>query len=109
MQKICQKIVRVQNGLITEIYDGLIYRDFNDNDRAIKELLMEDVGMDFDAMLQTYEKLIFDLASSNIDNPDMQAMIKNRLPEGWLDWAETIYREEGRQEQSLQQKSQPIL
>ncbi len=53
---------------------------------------MEDVGMDFDAMLQTYEKLIYDLASSNIDNPDMQAMIKNRLPEGWLDWAETIYR-----------------
>jgi len=91
MQKICQKIVRVQDGLITEIYDGLIYRDFQDNQSAIKELLMDDVGLDFDGILQTYEKLIYDIACSNIE---FRSQIMRRLPEGWLDWAHSFYQDE---------------
>ncbi|WP_235941321.1 hypothetical protein [Paenibacillus puerhi] len=91
MQKICQKIVRVQDGLITEIYDGLIYRDFQDNHSAIKELLMDDVGLDFDGILQTYEKLIYDMACASVE---FRSQIMRRLPEGWMDWAHSCYREE---------------
>ncbi|MEK8127509.1 hypothetical protein WMW72_06225 [Paenibacillus filicis] len=91
MQKICQKIVRVQNGLITEIYDGLIYREFQDNERAMKELLMDDVGLDFDGMLQTYEKLIYDMACASVE---FRSYISNRLPEGWIEWAHASYRED---------------
>ncbi|NOU97653.1 hypothetical protein GC093_31155 [Paenibacillus sp. LMG 31456] len=88
MQNICQKIVRVQNGLITEIYDGLMYRDFTDNDAALKELLMDDIGSDFDTMLNTYEKLIHDLS---VFFPQLQGFINEHLPEGWLDRAEQCY------------------
>ncbi|MCS7461611.1 hypothetical protein N0M98_15770 [Paenibacillus doosanensis] len=88
MQKTCQKIVRVQNGLITEIYDGLLYRDFQDNDSALKELLMDDVGLDFDSILHTYEELIQELATTF---PHLRDFIGSRLPEGWLSWAEQTY------------------
>lgn len=91
MQRICQKIVRVQNGLITEIYDGLRYRSFQDNDRALKELLMDDVGLDFESILYTYEKLILDLAHSF---PHLHEFISQQLPEGWLQWTQQSYEEE---------------
>jgi hypothetical protein len=84
MQKTCQKIVRVQNGLIAEIYDGLLYRNFKENDTALKELLMEDVGLDFHLILHTYEKLIHDLYAAF---PPMRQMIADQLPDGWLEWA----------------------
>lgn len=90
MQRICQKIVRVQDGLITEIYDGLLYRDFHDNDTALKELLMDDVGLDFESMLATYEQLIFNMASAY---PHLREYIGQQLPEGWLNWAEQIFQE----------------
>ncbi|PZE22035.1 hypothetical protein [Paenibacillus xerothermodurans] len=88
MQKSCQKIVRIEDGLIAEIYDGLLYRHFTDNDTALRELLMEDVGLDFDGILQTYEKLIHDLAASF---PQLRPRIAEQLPEGWLEWAEESY------------------
>ncbi|MCR8633890.1 hypothetical protein [Paenibacillus radicis (ex Xue et al. 2023)] len=88
MQNICQKIVRVQNGLITEIYDGLMYRDFTDNDTALKELLMDDIGLDFDFILNTYEKLIHDLS---VSFPQLQGFINEQLPDGWLVRAEQRY------------------
>lgn len=91
MQKSCQKIVRIQDGLITEIYDGLVYRGFCDNERALKELLMDDVGLDFEAVIHTYEKLIFDLARQS---EELKAMILKRLPEDWLEWADAQYNEE---------------
>lgn len=91
MQRICQKIVRVQNGLITEIYDGLRYRSFQDNDRALKELLMDDVGLDFESILNTYETLIHDLAHSF---PHLRDFISQQLPEGWLQWSQQSYEEE---------------
>ncbi|MFE5317069.1 hypothetical protein ACFQ88_00035 [Paenibacillus sp. NPDC056579] len=92
MQRICQKIVRVQNGLITEIYDGLRYRDFEDNDTALKELLMEDIGLDFESVLNTYEKLICDLAAAF---PQIRDFVSQQLPEGWLNWAQqSAYEEE---------------
>jgi hypothetical protein len=88
MQKKCQKIVRVQNGLIAEIYDGLLYRSFSDNDTALKELLMDDVGLDFFCILQTYEKLIHDLT---VSYPQLRNFISEQLPEGWLEWANQSY------------------
>ncbi|UUZ79545.1 hypothetical protein LJK88_31025 [Paenibacillus sp. P26] len=91
MQKTCQKIVRIQNGLITEIYDGLVYRNFNDNDRALKELLMDDVGLNFEAVIQTYEKLIYDLACKSTE---LRSFIMERLPEDWLEWAHARYTEQ---------------
>ncbi|MCZ8520625.1 MULTISPECIES: hypothetical protein [Paenibacillus] len=106
MQKTCQKIVRVQNGLITEIYDGLVYRDFSDNDIALKELLMEDVGLDFDTILHTYEKLIYDLACSGLE---VRSFLMKRLPEGWMDWAHAIYSEHGQEEKQLVHTTQPTL
>ncbi|WP_051620457.1 hypothetical protein [Paenibacillus sp. UNC451MF] len=94
MQRICQKIVRVQNGLITEIYDGLRYRSFQDNDRALKELLMDDVGLDFESILNTYESLIHDLANSF---PHLRDYISQKLPDGWLQWSQQNYEEESLQ------------
>lgn len=91
MQRICQKIVRVQNGLITEIYDGLRYRDFQDNDTALKELLMEDIGLDFESVLHTYERLIYDLAATF---PQLRDFIGQQLPEGWLSWAQQSFHED---------------
>jgi hypothetical protein len=88
MQKICQKIVRVQNGLITEIYDGLMYRDFDNNDIALKELLMDDVGLDFEAILHSYGQLIHDMA---VRFPHLQSYISQQLPEGWLEWAKESF------------------
>ena len=88
MQKICQKIVRVQNGLITEIYDGLMYRNFSDNDIALKELLMDDIGLDFDSVLHSYEQLLHNLAERF---PQLREYILEQLPEGWLEWAREQY------------------
>jgi hypothetical protein len=91
MQKICQKIVRVQDGLITEIYDGLMYRDFNNNDIALKELLMDDVGLDFESILYSYGQLIHDLA---VTFPQLKSYISEQLPEGWLEWAKEQFSDE---------------
>jgi hypothetical protein len=91
MQKICQKIVRVQNGLITEIYDGLMYRDFEDNDIALKELLMDDVGLDFESMLHSYGQVIHDMV---VSFPQLNSYITEQLPEGWLEWAKEYYADE---------------
>lgn len=91
MQKTCQKIVRVHNGAIIEIFDGLVTRSFTDNERALKELLMEDIGLDFTRMIQTYEKLLFELAQKHHDN---RGLIMDYLPDGWLDWAKELYYEE---------------
>ncbi|WP_281886700.1 hypothetical protein [Paenibacillus sp. YYML68] len=87
MQKICQKIVRVQNGLIVEIYDGLFTKSFREsrNDKAIQELVMDDIGLDFNEMLRTYERLIYELATQK---EELQSYIADRLPEGWLEWIE---------------------
>ncbi|GAA4867625.1 hypothetical protein GCM10023310_54210 [Paenibacillus vulneris] len=91
MQRICQKIVRVQNGLITEIYDGLRYRSFQDNDLAMKELLMDDVGLDFESVINTYEQVIHDLAQAF---PHLREFISDKLPEGWFQWYQQSYEEE---------------
>ncbi|NHN28817.1 hypothetical protein [Paenibacillus agricola] len=91
MQKICQKIVRVQNGLITEIYDGLMYRKFDNNDIALKELLMDDVGLDFEAMLHSYGQVIHDMV---IRFPQLSSYLTEQLPEGWLEWAKEYYADE---------------
>jgi hypothetical protein len=91
MQKVCQKIVRVQNGLITEIYDGLMYRDFKNNDCALKELLMDDVGLDFESMLHSYGQIIHDMV---VRFPQLNSFITEQLPEGWLEWAKEYYADE---------------
>jgi hypothetical protein len=91
MQKICQKIVRVQNGLITEIYDGLMYRNFQDNNLALKELLMDDVGLDFESMLHSYGQLLHDLV---VRFPQLRSYIAEQLPEGWQEWAKEYYANE---------------
>ncbi|MCZ8512841.1 hypothetical protein O9H85_10520 [Paenibacillus filicis] len=105
MQRSCQKIVRIQDGLITEIYDGLVYRDFSDNENALKELLMDDIGLDFDAVIHTYEKLLYDLA---MKSTELRSLIMERLPEEWLDWACDHYEEKEETVASLLKK-QPIL
>jgi hypothetical protein len=91
MQKTCQKIVRVHNGTIIEIYDGLVTRSFTDNERALKELLMDDIGLDFQAMMEAYERLLFELAQVHHDN---RRLIIECLPEGWLEWAKEIFQQE---------------
>ncbi|TVY11522.1 hypothetical protein [Paenibacillus cremeus] len=106
MQKSCQKIVRVQNGLITEIYDGLIYRHFNNNESAYKELLLDDVGLEFDAILEIYEKLIYDLA---VSSSELRSFILKRLPEGWLEWAQELYSEMQPEEAPVLQTTRSIL
>ncbi|MDQ1909509.1 hypothetical protein RAC89_03200 [Paenibacillus sp. GD4] len=88
MQKTCQKIVRVQDGRITEIFDGLVARSFSDNDKALKDLLLDDIGLDFQGILETYERLLLELAQTHQDNLEM---LKEYLPEGWLEWAEETY------------------
>ncbi|WP_019532760.1 hypothetical protein [Paenibacillus ginsengihumi] len=90
----CQKIVRVQDGQIKEIYDGLVYRSFTDNDRALKELLMDDIGLDFYSILQTYESLICELSRLTEEN---RQYIESRLPEGWLEWASEVYSQDHRE------------
>lgn len=90
----CQKIVRVQDGQITEIYDGLVYRSFTDNDRALKELLMDDIGLDFYSILQTYESLICELSGFTEEN---RRHIESKLPEGWLEWAHEVYAKDQRE------------
>ncbi|KPV56114.1 MULTISPECIES: hypothetical protein [Paenibacillus] len=106
MQKTCQKIVRVQDGLITEIYDGLVYRDFSDNESALKELLMDDIGLDFDSILHTYEQLIYELACSS---SELRSSIMKRLPEGWLDWAHDLYSDNNAENKAMLPITQPIL